>query len=240
MGFGQALKIGIDVTRPPHPPVLDREVSAPLPPVAEGHLLVLGDSLARGTGDATGQGYAGRTVEILAMERGEEIELINLAVEGMRSDELVDQLQDPGVLAQIEGARWILVSIGGNDLRDVERVPVPEQEDLYSEQKGAYLENLSTSIDRIRSVNPSAPLLLLGLYNPDSEASSETVLKLHDWNHGTQLLIEGFEAVFLVPSYDLFERHLDSYLFIDRLHPNDAGHQAIADRMADVLLPIEE
>ncbi len=234
-GFTQALNIGLAVTRTSEP-VGQSDDRPSLPSaVADGHMVALGDSLARGTGDPTGRGFAGRTQELLSRDTGDEIDLINLAVEGMRSDELLDQLQDPGALVQIEGARWILLSIGGNDLRDVERTPALEQDNLFAEQQARYLENLAQCIDQIRSVNDRGQILVLGLYNPNDEATIRTLEMLHQWNHQTQLLLTPRERTLFVPTYDLFANHLEDALSFDGLHPNEQGHQAIARRFSEVL-----
>src|SRR5579884_3966571 len=76
--------------------------------------LILGDSLARGTGDETGLGIGGRLVDDLRQRHIRTNDVINLAVNGARTGDLLQQLQSRNVQTLIAQANVIIVSIGGN------------------------------------------------------------------------------------------------------------------------------
>nr|WP_232101885.1 GDSL-type esterase/lipase family protein [Paenibacillus sp. URB8-2] len=78
----------------------------------------VGDSLAKGTGDDTGEGFVRRTVAGLSTD-GMKAELIgNLGINGLTTTGLEDKLKEEGVQYVLRQANIILVSIGGNDLFD--------------------------------------------------------------------------------------------------------------------------
>ncbi|MFD1774248.1 GDSL-type esterase/lipase family protein [Paenibacillus rhizophilus] len=78
----------------------------------------VGDSLAKGTGDNTGEGFVRRTVAGLSTD-GMKAELIgNLGINGLTTTGLEDKLKEEGVQYVLRQANIILVSIGGNDLFD--------------------------------------------------------------------------------------------------------------------------
>ena len=78
--------------------------------------LVLGDSLARGTGDETGLGIGGRLVQELRRRRMPVKDAVNLAVNGARTRDLESQLAGHSVRVLVGEANVIIVSIGGNDV----------------------------------------------------------------------------------------------------------------------------
>src|SRR5262249_43389231 len=95
VGFALALRgsLGEPPGGPPPPPP-----AAGVPPAAgQGavRILVLGDSLAKGTGDETGKGFGLRVLESFRA-RG-PAELTNLAVNGMETPEVLAVAQTPNV-----------------------------------------------------------------------------------------------------------------------------------------------
>ena len=78
--------------------------------------LVLGDSLARGTGDETGLGIGGRLAADLKQMRVSQRPVVNLAVNGARTADLLRQLDSANVRTLIAESNVVIVSIGGNDL----------------------------------------------------------------------------------------------------------------------------
>jgi len=243
VGFHNALSIGIAVTQ-------STETATSVSPAssseraeeeeimnAEGiQIMVLGDSLARGTGDPEGEGFAGRVARGLEEKMEETVMLYNFAVEGMRSEELVTQLEDEGILQGIGNARYMLVSIGGNDLRAVARLPLAQQNQAFEESLRAYLDNLNGVIQRLRSVNEEALIMFIGLYHPDeSKPDKRESDFLLEWNYETQRLLETHAKTQLVPTYDLFQFNLGQYMSLDGLHPSAPGHEAIAERILENL-----
>src|ERR1051325_585129 len=77
------------------PAVIERQRSAA--PRGEIIPLILGDSLARGTGDQTGLGIGGRLVDELKKSRPGVKRAVNIAVNGSRTPDLLTQLQSHNV-----------------------------------------------------------------------------------------------------------------------------------------------
>ena len=77
-------------------------------------LLVLGDSLARGTGDETGKGYAADVLD--SLKKSGAADMANLAVNGAESGDVERVLESENVGRLAASADWILLSAGGNDL----------------------------------------------------------------------------------------------------------------------------
>jgi len=73
-------------------------------------ILVLGDSLAKGTGDETSLGYSGHLKESLN-DFFETVDYKNLGIDGLVSQELLELIENPEVLDAIEEANLILISI---------------------------------------------------------------------------------------------------------------------------------
>ncbi|HEY6842621.1 MAG TPA: GDSL-type esterase/lipase family protein [Thermoanaerobaculia bacterium] len=193
--------------------------------------LIVGDSLARGTGDETGLGIGGRLVEDLRQRHIRTNNIINLAVNGARTNDLLEQLQSHNVQTLIAQANVIIVSIGGNDLwGDTWRNAVPQNPDVAMD---AVLGRIRQSVSMIRHANPDARLYIIGLYNPFVGTRMGSMLTpfVNDWN---SKLIDGFARdpnIVVVQTADIFKWR--DRLSLDRFHPGNEGYALIARRIAD-------
>ncbi|WP_432749595.1 GDSL-type esterase/lipase family protein [Paenibacillus amylolyticus] len=123
-GFGYAIK---DVIFPEGDSALTtgQEATAPSkdkegePAVVENgkiRMAVIGDSLARGTGDDEGLGFVRRAGNLLK-DKGYDVQVLNnLGVNGLRTDALLEKLDEQGVRYVLQQSNFILLSIGANDL----------------------------------------------------------------------------------------------------------------------------
>ena len=215
---------------------------APPAPIArksgERLLLVLGDSLARGTGDETGRGFAVDTLE--AWKKHGPAQIVNLGVNGAESASVLAVVETPNVKTIAASADAILVSAGGNDLshsvtRDISS-PVDAAARIEKARE-AYGANLRTILARLREANPKCPIAVIGLYNPFGTPGPEGGLGrsvLLEWIDTAQRAALGFPDVRVVPTFDLFDGRPDR-LAADRFHPNRKGYALIADRILEVL-----
>ena len=171
-------------------------------------LLVLGDSLARGTGDESGRGFGSDLLDALR-KRG-PAEIANLGVNGAESDEVRDLLEKPNVRSLAASARWIVVSVGGNDLSHAaprgDAAPAAPAETL-AQARARYAANLRAILAALREANPSAPIRLLGLYDPFETPA--TAGRIGDsvvlgWNAVMQETALPFSDALVVPTFDLF------------------------------------
>ena len=237
-GFILALRgsLGDPVGGPPPPPA---STGAPVKPAGRRFLLVLGDSLARGTGDETGKGFASDVFEIL--KKGGPADMANLAVNGAESGDVLKGLDSENVRRLAASADWILLSVGGNDLshavpRDAAAMTSSPLEEIGA-SRARYAGNLRQILSRLRESNPQAPIDLLALYDPFGDEGPRARVGaslIISWNTLIEETALSFPKVAVVPTFDLFYGRPDR-LAVDRFHPNSKGHQAIADRILQLL-----
>jgi lysophospholipase L1-like esterase len=236
-GFWFALRgsTGVPLGDPPPPPARHED----LKPAGKRLVLVLGDSLSHGTGDPTGRGYAADVAASLG-RRG-PIETVNLAVAGAESSDLRRLVESSNVRSLAASADVILLSIGGNDLsHSVAGVGAPAQAlSGIAAARSRLAENLRAILTALRAANPSAPIRVLGLYQPftgsgrDARIGESLVLA---WSNLIAEIALGYGNVTVVSVFDLFAGRPDR-LATDRFHPNRDGYRAIADRVIQTLPP---
>lgn len=232
-GFVLALRgtLGEPVGGPPPPPA---SAGTPVKPSGRSFLLVLGDSLARGTGDETGKGFAADVQEALR-KRG-PLDAANVAVNGAESGDVLRELDSENVRRLAASADWILLSVGGNDLshalpREAAMMSSPLEE--IGSARARYASNLRQILSRLREANPRAPVYVVGLYDPFGDEGPRARMGasvILSWNMLIEETALSFPRAFVVPTFDLFQGRPDR-LAVDRFHPNRKGHQAIADRI---------
>lgn len=194
--------------------------------------LILGDSLARGTGDETGLGIGGRLVDLLKQRNVDVQRATNLAVDGARTPDLLQRLQSHNVLEVAAQANVIVISIGGNDLwggTDWRNAP-PRDPDAVMSQ---VLEHITAIVKQLRGVNPLARIFIIGLYNPFVSTPNGAMLTpfVQRWNARLTERFASDANVVVVPTADLFAYH--DRLSPDRFHPSGEGYGLIARRIAD-------
>jgi lysophospholipase L1-like esterase len=196
--------------------------------------LVLGDSLARGAGDESGLGIGGRLVDELRRRHIAVNDAANLAINGARTGDVLQQLESHNVRAIIGQSNLIVLSIGGNDLWTDNnwRNGTPRNPEQVMQ---TVLDRVDRIVRGIRSANPTARIFVIGLYNPFAKQPMGALLTMfvNRWN---ALLTQRFANdpnVVVVETYDIFAWR--DRLSFDRFHPRDEGYAAIARRIADAI-----
>ena len=205
------------------PPSASREIVKPI---------ILGDSLASGTGDETGLGIPGRLDAELRRRGIRARRTYNIAVNGARTTDLLSVLDRENVRALLRDSNVIIVSIGGNDLwggTDWRNAAPPDPNATMND----VLRRIETVIEKIRAANPGARIVFIGLYNPfvKSPMGAQMTALVHRWN---ARLLEHFgpdPEFTLIQTADLFS-HRDR-LSVDRFHPGGEGYALIARRIAE-------
>jgi lysophospholipase L1-like esterase len=236
-GFVLALRgaTGQPLGEPPRP----RPTPAPSSAARDGvfRILVVGDSLAKGTGDETGKGFAVNVLE--AFRKKGPAEITNLAVNGMESPEVLSLVESANVRALAAGASLILVSVGGNDLsHSLTRGAAPtDVVDAVADSRGRYVQSLRAILAALRESNPGARICVLGLYDPfggekgSGRVGASVILQ---WNTLITETALAFPNVTVVPTFDLFQGRPDR-LSADRYHPDAKAYEEIARRMLQVV-----
>ncbi|WP_312887201.1 GDSL-type esterase/lipase family protein [Paenibacillus rhizosphaerae] len=215
---------------------------------------VIGDSLAKGTGDSTGSGFARRSVTKLAEATGKKVTLLNnLGINGLTTSGLLPKLKEQGTRYVLGEADIILLSIGGNDLfqgadllsgsqtgtavNDGEAADLDPDELLEALPEAK--KQLQHILEQIRKINPGALIIYVGLYNPFEDVQDLKVVgnqAVSEWNSAALTVINKYDNMTLVPTFDLFQHNLNKYLSTDHFHPNDQGYERIAERIVQGML----
>ncbi|RAK18388.1 lysophospholipase L1-like esterase [Anoxybacillus vitaminiphilus] len=201
------------------------------------HIVALGDSLTRGTGDESGKGYVGYVADELQTKTKQTIRVKNLAIKGQRSAGLVSQLQQIEVQRQIKQADIILMTIGGNDLFQSGEALSNFSLERMNQAKADYLRNLHTIFKTIRHLNPDAVVFYISLYNPfnDLTDAKTTSAVVREWNFQSAEAAANYPNIIAVPTFDLFELNVNDYLYSDKFHPNKEGYKLIGERVASLI-----
>ncbi|AHF06138.1 GDSL-type esterase/lipase family protein [Desulfitobacterium metallireducens] len=199
-------------------------------------VLILGDSIAKGTGDEQGKGFSGYLSEELKQSTSKDIIVKNEGIDGLTSTGLLEHLQSKRLNSEITDADIILISIGGNDLLKSLPSNLLGQEDSFQKQFASYLDNLKQSLKLLRTTNPNSAIILLGLYNPyEILISAENQHLLNELNDQSRQMIESDGNALYIPTYDLMKYNSTRYISKDSLHPSSLGYQAISERISQAL-----
>jgi len=205
-------------------------VAAP-PPSGTIVPIIVGDSLARGTGDETGLGIGGRFVDELRKRNMRTQNIVNIAVNGARTGDLIQQLQGHNVQVLLAQSNVIIVSIGGNDLwGDNWRNAPPRDPSMVMR---SVVDQIVHIVGVIRAANPGAKIFIVGLYNPFATTRFGAMITplVKEWNARLIERFAGDSNLVVVQTADLFNWR--DRLSLDRFHPGDEGYALIARRIAD-------
>lgn len=200
------------------------------------NILVLGDSLAKGTGDETNKGFAAYFADYVKKKTSKKVKLNNLGVNGDISTGLLEIVRSKNAASLIKYSNTILISIGGNEISKIRRYDAVSQAAQIKTIEDIYLSNLKSIFETIRQQNKNCKIVFIGLYNPFGDnIGSDKVKLINDWNKETQDVIADDSNSVFIPTYDLFKYNSKEYLTIDNFHPNGSGYKAISKRIEEVV-----
>jgi lysophospholipase L1-like esterase len=199
------------------------------------HVVALGDSLAYGAGDETGEGIAGRLEDELRARGVNRVEAVNLGVNGAQTGDVLTRLKQERVRKAIARADAVVLSIGANDLfrsgqsrEEILRAPF--------EIADRILGRIHTIVTEIHAINPGARILLLGGYNPvpRHQYASQINQYLGLWDTALAGSFDSDPRVAVVKMNDIVTpQRLSRY---DSFHPGSAAYHEAAKRIAGMLL----
>lgn len=193
------------------------------------NVLIIGDSIAKGTGDEKFKGIGSYLPELMKNQTPKDIVVDNAGIDGYKSSDLVQLIKSGKLDNALETADIVLISIGGNDLREIQSLKDVAKEAAYKEKQEIYVSGLKETTQRIRALNKNAVVVFIGLYDPyAADNSNENARLISNWNYETQLIIAEDEKAVFIPTYDLFKFNLDRFIAGDKLHPNTTGYQMIS------------
>ena len=199
------------------------------------HIVTLGDSLAHGAGDETGQGIAGHLEDELRGRGVSSVDAVNLGVNGAQTSDLIARLKQKRVRDEVARADAIVLSIGANDLF---RTPRAREETLRDPINAAdrILERIASIVAEVHAINPRARVLLLGGYNPVPTHPQAPKINqyLGVWDAALAGRFEDDTRVAVVQMSDIVVQARLSR--DDHFHPGAEAYRAAAKRIAEMLL----
>jgi lysophospholipase L1-like esterase len=199
------------------------------------HVVAIGDSLAYGAGDESGEGITGRLDDELRSRGVEKVETVNLGVNGAKTGDVLSRLQQDRVRKSLAKADAIVLSVGANDLfrsshsrEEILRAPIAVADRI--------LGRIETIVTELHAINPRARILLLGGYNPVPRHEWAPLINqyLSLWDNALSERFASDERIAVVKMHDIvtpqrLSRH-------DSFHPGGAAYAEAAKRIAGMLL----
>lgn len=200
--------------------------------------LVLGDSIAYGSGVSNSrEACYGR---IVADTNG--YDYANHAIPGHTTTNLINRLKEETVIADLEKADIISISIGGNDFLMSNLVGlmfdaiVTGDLSEFDRIADGFYANFCEIIDIINSHNPDAVILMQTLYNPQSghlrapyqegaDRINAAIERYNEENPGEIVIVDVATAL-----GDDMANYAD-----DEIHPSAQGNEIIANVILDKL-----
>lgn len=202
-------------------------------------ITALGDSLSQGVGDENLQGgYVGRLAEdIEAWPSVEETIVENTAKRGRRSDQLLKMFEQGELEGPLSEADLVTLTIGGNDLMKIfKRDLLSLNIEAFIEELKFFEERFSAILAETRTINPTVPIVVMGLYNPFSlftDEVSEFDEILGAYNDMLKTVTEQDPQACYVPVTDLFIGNDNLVYHTDFFHPNANGYELMSDRILE-------
>jgi lysophospholipase L1-like esterase len=194
-------------------------------------ILLIGDSITLGVGDESHLGIDGNIGKMM------QCDIKNMSINGCTTTQLMDVISDKNNQNIIQNTQVIIVSVGGNDLLH-QLVPFDMRKImLFANKKQEMVNNFEKSINTLIEINPSAQILLLGIYNPMGKENG-IVYNLSDilvgyWNNIIQNYIARNHTCRYIPIHDIFDRRTN--ICLDGLHPSACGYQQISTKIMKIL-----
>ncbi|HAQ07922.1 MAG TPA: hypothetical protein DCR24_10500 [Bacillus bacterium] len=196
-------------------------------------VVAFGDSLTYGYGDEKGAGYIDTLESRLNFQNKAEFNFTNEAIYGLESSGVLNQLSDFRISSKLDEADYFILFIGTNDLINSNGGNLkPIKPEAIKKGQEVYLQNLTGILKILKENNDTAPILLLGLYNPYPDSAQIEPI-IDGWNNEILKTINGEKRITYIPTNDLFKGKAKENYFSDSLHLNDRGYRLIADRIID-------
>ncbi|HVS30791.1 MAG TPA: GDSL-type esterase/lipase family protein [Thermoanaerobaculia bacterium] len=217
--------------------ILAAALTAPLtayPAPREFHVAVVGDSLAQGAGDESGQGIAGRLEPELRSRGVDSVVTVNFGANGATTSDIAARLRQPATRVALARANAIVLSAGANDLRRSVTGEQPLRSPLVIVDQ--VLRNIAGIVAELHRINPEAHILILGAYNPVPHQRAAAVLQplITIWDVALVVQFADDPLVSIVRLSDIVDRP-ERLSTLDSFHPGGEAYQETARRIAELL-----
>lgn len=197
--------------------------------------VAFGDSLTEGIGaESPERNFVSQVFN--RIRRSDQCDLKNMGISGMKSGELLQFIQNPGITRLLSRLTHCSVTTGGCDFINVYRTgPMTIPRLLHQAQQ--VHDNTKRVLETIRSHNREAKLYLLGFYLP--LPAYEMKVSQASWyiqmmNRAYERLATSYQATMINP-FEIFLERRD--FFADEVHPNQQGYDQLARLFIDQMTP---
>lgn len=195
--------------------------------------VALGDSLSTGVGASMfSPGFVQRYRRISERELQRQIQLSVFARSGNDTSDLVQLLKEASVRSAIKSAQIITITAGGNDLiHAYEKYKSNQNEEMMIDVFKKYKKNISKIICSVHGlmgdVHHQYIIRISNLYNPlpDDKLANKWVKRFNQYLN----TFHNECNIQIVDLFTLFKENREELLTYDHIHPNDRGHQRIAE-----------
>ncbi|MBR0121348.1 MAG: hypothetical protein IJM10_06120 [Clostridia bacterium] len=203
--------------------------------------LVLGDSIGYGSGlKNSREACYGK---IVADTNG--YDYANDAIPGHTTQNLLNRLNEEGVAGHIKQADIISITIGGNNflLGNIAKVlfDVIVMDDTASAEKiiDGFYADFCKIIEKIRSLNPDAVILMQTLYNPQTKYIGEAYQTAIDLlNNAIKRYASEHKGEIEIVDVASALTDSEKDFAADRIHPSVAGNEKIAVKVLEKLVEL--
>ncbi|AKP66535.1 GDSL-type esterase/lipase family protein [Companilactobacillus ginsenosidimutans] len=214
-------------------------------------IVAIGDSLTEGIGDSksVGGGYVTRLKKEVGSKYKVKATSANFGVSGNTSSQIIDRISfDQKIHKALPDADIITVTVGGNDFMHLLKKKGMDLtgKDIATEQQ-AFDQRLGVLLADIRHYNASAPIYLIGIYNPFSIYLSnvkDAQTAFVNWGKGSAQVASSVNDTYYVDINNLYQTNyadkkaqktgINPYLSNDdHFHPNAKGYDMMTAKVFD-------
>lgn len=214
-------------------------------------IVAIGDSLTEGIGDSksVGGGYVTRLQRRVQKKYKVKTESHNYGVSGDTSSQIMARIHSDKKMHQdLPKADIITVTVGGNDFMHLlQRKGLDLTEGDIADEQVKFDKRLTTLLTDIRGYNKTAPIYLIGIYNPFSiylANVKNAKIAFVNWNRGSAKVASKFNDTHFVDINNLYQSKsinkkiektgVNPYLYTkDHFHPNGTGYDMMTDKVFD-------
>ncbi|MBM4762686.1 GDSL-type esterase/lipase family protein [Bacillus sp. B15-48] len=197
--------------------------------------LALGDSIIHGFGVGEKENFVYNFSNQLGEEINKTVHYNNKGKNGMTSTDLHKLIHDGVYDQEIANSDIITINIGGNDvLKTARKKDYYEAVKSFNTLQSTFTKNLTSTINKIKKINPNVTIVLLELYNPlpaEHQLARVAESLLSKWNIKIYEIAKETPSSLVVQTTKVINSKNQQNLSQDGVHPNPAGYAAITKQL---------
>ncbi|MCM2532094.1 GDSL-type esterase/lipase family protein [Neobacillus pocheonensis] len=197
--------------------------------------VAIGDSISAGVGTSLfSPGFVHRYRRMAELELDDQVLVHVFARPGAVTKDVLNELKQDFIRERIKEADIITITAGTNDLINAARkYQTDKNADGLKISFQECKENFSAMMKVIAKLKKEAlrpfVIRIFHLYNPFPKEDF-AIKWVKNFNHFLKSLAKDYH-ISIVEINQVFKEYESEYLSIDRIHPNDIGHEQMAERL---------